>query len=251
MVLDKVLSGSHLETISLTKVRSNLIRTLIKLNKLEEAKDLAGASLVEATTKVLRGSKPIEVFLLVAVEKVLRIKILESIKAFVPWLVDQCIMVDATALDTALDISCARWDRAVALALFDLSLVMEAREGMLGAATIKETVIEAVWTQDRSCEFRIDQMSGFLICNYCALSKWEDADRELKMYLERLEFTAVENFPMTYCNLLHVASAFATHDRSLQSVRGYISTDTQACGPFSGPKFILLVQLVETSRRAF
>lgn len=255
LILHKGLLGLDFETKSLTEVRSNLIRTLIKVNKLEEAKDLAGASLVEATTKALRGSNPIEVFLLEAVEKVLQIQIPESIKTFLPWLFDQCITVDATALDSCLDIDCATWDPAVALTLFDMSLVMEVRGGMLGAATLKETVIGAVRTEKRSYELRVDQMSGYLICNYCALSRWEDADRELKVYLGRLEFTAAENFPMTYCNLLHVASAFFIYGNPLHSETIYQQTLKHAVrfwgqnSYYSCNSLRLLVELFETQGR--
>ena len=241
------------ETVSFTDVRSSLIRVLIEVNKLDEAEGLARASLVEATTKVLRGSNSTQVPLLEAVEKVLRIHIPESIshvsQRSLPWLTE-CITIDS-----CLDISSTAWDHAAALALFDMSLVMEARGGKLEAARLKEIVIEAVRTQKRSRELRTDQMIGYLIRNYCALEIWEDADRELNWYLGRLEFTEADHFPMTYCSLLHVAKAFATYGKILQSEMIYQQTHKHALrfrgqnSYYSNNSSRLLVELFESQGR--
>ncbi|KAL8689163.1 MAG: hypothetical protein Q9218_005100 [Villophora microphyllina] len=225
LILRKIQSSGICEDPAHNEVRSSLVRTFIAINKLEEAESLASASLAEATSKAVKSSQPLEAPSLQTIKTVLKspdpASMIDGAGTASSSPVAQPVSADTTALDSCLKIYCETKDSALALTLFDISLLIEARGRKLEAVRMKETIIEAMPTMSSCGKDHFHRMLGYLICNYCGLERWDDAEQQLQRCFGLLEFVAAEHFPRTRSNLLHVAGVFQTYGKWSQAEEIY------------------------------
>ena len=203
LILEKPNSAAHMGSFGLGEIRSDLVRVLIALNKLEEAADHANISLMEATRELPSYTKPPEG------------QVAEVAEAVHNGLFDE---MDRNRY---FDIFCNNGDMRLALALFNHSLVIEAQGDSLGALRLKEIVIDVVREKSSDKEPHLRIMAGYLIRNYCTLERWDDVQKNLTWCLAMLEFAAAEHFPVIQSNLLHVAGQFALRERWAQAADIY------------------------------
>ena len=209
-------SAAECEDSFLVKVRSSLVHTLITVNKLDEAEILANAALIKITNKLLEANDSLKTLVLDTGSN-LDILSQEStsrdIQELGSSLFDQVVAINAKAIDGIHESDSKTRYTAIAKALFDVSLIIQAHGENIKALRLKEKVIAAVRENSWCDEPHYHRMIGYLICNYCILEHWEDADRELKVYLGLLEFVAAEHFPLVNSNLLHVANTFRMYSK--------------------------------------
>ena len=207
-------SNSYVEERHLVDHRSRLIQILIAVNNLVEAEKLVVASLAEATKEKFESGLLEEGFSTNANGTPIEDEPNETQQHPSDFYqegliskIEQIIAVDAALLNQCLG------NYAVLLALFDASLIMEARGDVHSALRIKERVVEGSKNNGSCNEKHLHRMVSRLICNYCALERWDDAARELELLLGQLEFVDAENFPVCQTDLLDIAYVYTEHGR--------------------------------------
>ncbi|KAI4283746.1 MAG: hypothetical protein L6R38_001960 [Xanthoria sp. 2 TBL-2021] len=204
---------------------SSLIATLIAVNKLEEAESLVNTSLAEATSKALRFCNPPETPSHETVGTFPEIRnaasIIDKIGAVSSSPIALFKLGDTAALDSFIEVSCRTKDPGLAIALFDLSLVMTKWDETSKAMKLKIHAIETIRSEEKRSQPLVIRLVGELICNYCALEKWQEAEQELQSCLSQLNTIAAENFPLTYSILLQVANIFRTYSKWTQAEEIY------------------------------
>ncbi|KAI4262924.1 MAG: hypothetical protein L6R42_001903 [Xanthoria sp. 1 TBL-2021] len=221
IVIQKRQALEHDEQTDHDEVCSSLIATLIAVNKLEEAESLVNASLAEALSKSLRYCKPPGTQSHETVGTFPQIRnaasIINEVGAVSSCPIALFRLGGTAVLDSFIEVSCRAKDAGLAIALCDLSLVMAKWDETSMATKLQMHAIETIRTKKKRSQPLVIRLVGELICNYCALQKWQEAEQELEICLSQLNTIAAEHFPLTYSILLQVANVFRTHGRWTQA----------------------------------
>lgn len=190
------------------------------MNKLDEAENLGNAALVKAATSVLKASDSLKTLLVEVggnLEALSKEHTSPDVQEFGLTIFDQIVAMHATAIDGSQESDSIDGYTAIAKALFNVSLIIQARSDNLRALRVKGKVIAAVRNNPWCGEPDYHRMIGYLIRTYCVLGHWADADRELKVLLGLIEYVTAEHFPLTNSNLLHVANSFKIYNKWAQA----------------------------------
>ncbi|KAL8654236.1 MAG: hypothetical protein Q9226_003512 [Calogaya cf. arnoldii] len=193
LVLQRRQAATEMDKIAHDEVRSSLISTLLAFGNVEEAESLATTALAEAASQALDiDAKP-----------------------------TQFTVSESTTIDRCLEACYLTKDLVLALSMFDMSLVLEARGRSLEAMKVKEKVLEVMRTTETHSAARYRDMIFYLISNYCQLEKWKEAEEQLQYCLYQLDIIEVEHFPDTYSSLLQIANSFRAYSKWEQAKEIY------------------------------
>ena len=206
------------------EARSSLIATLIAMDKLEEARCLVDEALAEAMSKTPRCSDLPEIpshetagsdpKFLDATSSIQEAEVLPLFPALVQF-------GDSAALDRFIKMCSMTEDPDLAIKLFDLCLFMSKWDAAFNVVELMKFAVETIRTNKR-CSRPLDiRLVGELVCRYCGLDKWQEAEKELKFILGILDIIDAEHFPQKYSMLLQVAEVLKHHKRWTQAEEIY------------------------------
>lgn len=206
------------------EARSSLIATLIAVDKLEEARCLVDESLAEALSKAPGCSDPPQIStdetagsdpnFLDAISSLQEAEVLPLFPALVQ-------LGDLGALDRFIKLCSITEDPSLAIKLFDLCLLMSKWDDAFNGVELMTSAVETIRTKKRCSRPLYLRLVGELICKYCGLDKWQEAEKELDFILGTLDIIDAEHFPQKYSMLLQVAEVLKYHKRWTQAEEIY------------------------------
>ncbi|KAL8995893.1 MAG: hypothetical protein Q9169_004467 [Polycauliona sp. 2 TL-2023] len=217
LVIQKKQRFANDEHVDYDEVHINMITTLIAMEKLEEAENLVKDSMTvamlksagsderpEATSHEANGASQ-------ATHEAASVSVDIGVPA--PFQSIPLKEWDTAALDRCINRCCTAKNTNLAIALLGLSLIMVNMGRVTEANRLRVAASDTLREQKQGNQTLFIRIDGELICDYCALGDWQEAEKELQSCLYRLEFVAAEDFPLAYSVLLHVAKAFKSHCR--------------------------------------
>ena len=207
------------ESNEIDEVRSSLIATLVALNKLEEARDLVDKPLPEAISKALCCEEPLEISsqdTVVSEPNIPDVNPLieeEEEIGVVPLFPTLSAIGDTVALDRFIKVCANIEDAGLALTIFDLCFVRWKCDDSFEGTELMSHALETIRTSERCSKHLYIRLAGELICRYCGLDKWDEADKDLQFFLGTLDIFEAERFPPTYNMLLRVAEVLKSYNK--------------------------------------
>ncbi|KAL8890815.1 MAG: hypothetical protein Q9192_005824, partial [Flavoplaca navasiana] len=207
----------HDESSEIDEVRSSLIATLIAVNRFEEARGLVDKSLAGAISKALCCEEPLEISSYDGLASEPNIPdttpIIEEEEVVVPLFPTLAAIGDTLALDRFIKVCANTEDAGLALTIFDLCFVRWKCDESFKGTELMSHALETIRTGERCSKPLYIRLAGELICRYCGLERWEEAEKELQFFLGTLDVFEAERFPPTYNMLLRVVEVLKSYSK--------------------------------------